>query len=63
MRNKWKTFWQLIFLAIISFPALHFLGISIHSVESTITLGSFDVAGIIATVSFFIIDIFVAIGD
>ena len=53
MRNK--TFWELMFLAIVSFPALHYLGISLHALDS------FKVASIAAPVLFFILAIFVAI--
>jgi hypothetical protein len=61
MTNKWKTFDELIFLAIVSFPALHFLGISVHSVDSNLTLHYFDVASVIAPIVFGIIAVFVAI--
>lgn len=61
MTTKWKTFGELIFLAIVSFPALHFLGISIHSIDSSLTLHYFNMASIIAPSVFSVIAVFVAI--
>jgi hypothetical protein len=60
---KSKTFWELIFLAIVSFPALHFLGIRIHSINANVDLHSFDVAGIVAAIIFFLIAVLAAIYD
>jgi hypothetical protein len=61
MTNKWKTFGQLVFLSIISFPALHYLGISIHVINENVTLHSFDVASIVAPIVFLVAAIFAAI--
>ena len=61
MTNKWKTFGELVFLAIVSFPALHFLGISVHSVDSNLTLHYFDVASVIVPIVFGVVAVFVAI--
>jgi hypothetical protein len=61
MTNKWKTFGELVFLAIVSFPALHYLGISIHSIDSNLTLHYFDMASIVAPIVFGIITVFTAI--
>jgi hypothetical protein len=52
MANKWKTFSELIFLAIVTFPALHYLGIRIHSIDENITLHYFNVAAIVAPIVF-----------
>ena len=62
MTNKWKTFVELIVLAIVSFLALHFLGIYIHSNnKSDIMLHDFNIASIVAPIVFFAIAIFAAI--
>ena len=61
MTNKWKTFGELIFLAIVSFPALHYLGVSVHSVDSNLTMHYFDVASIVAPIVFGVIAVFTAI--
>jgi hypothetical protein len=61
MTNKWKTFGELMFLAIVSFPAFNYLGISVHSVDSSLTLHYFDMASIIAPIVFGVIAVFAAI--
>jgi hypothetical protein len=61
MTNKWKTFWELIFLGIISFPALHYLGISIHAINENVTLHDFNIASFIAPIVFLVIATFIAI--
>jgi hypothetical protein len=52
MTNKWKTFSELILLAIVALPALHYLGIRIHSIDENVTLHFFNVAAIIAPIVF-----------
>ena len=52
MANKWKTFSELIFLAIVAFPALHYLGIRIHSINGDITLHYFNVHHTFAPIVF-----------
>ena len=59
MRNK--TFWEIIFLAIVSFPALHYLSISINSTNESFFHQYFDVASIVAPIVFFTIAIFVKV--
>jgi hypothetical protein len=54
---KSKTFWELIFLAIASYPALHYLGVYLHALDN------FKVASIAAPIAFLAIAIFVAISD
>jgi len=52
MTNKWKTFSELIFLATVAFPALHYLGIRIHSIDENVNLQYFNVAAIVAPIVF-----------
>jgi hypothetical protein len=52
MTNKWKTFGELIFLAIVAFPALHYLGIRIHFIDENLNLNYFNVAAVVAPVVF-----------
>jgi hypothetical protein len=61
MRNKRKTVWELIILAIASFPVFHYLSIFFHSVDISFLQQYFNIISIVAPICFLAIAIFSAI--